>query len=108
LVLSFFLQCERPTFFNLTYIFILQRKQIHMLISELTLIQSTGRRKGKKRKPTSLLWCLQSPWAKPWELVPALVGLVQVPWYLLPTQWAQEGAWVWVWVVVPVMVVEWE
>jgi len=80
-----------------------------MLILELTLIQLIARRKGRKRKSTKHLLCLQSPWAKPWELVPALVGLVQVQvqWHL-PTQWVLAGAWVWVLVPVLVMVVEWE
>ena len=78
-----------------------------MLILELTLIQLIARRKGRKRKSTKHLLCLQSPWAKPWELVPALVGLVQVQWHLLPTQWVLAGG-VWVLVLVSVMVVEWE
>ena len=78
-----------------------------MLILELTLIQLIARRKGRKRKSTKHLLCLQSPWAKPWELVQALVGLVQVQWHLLPTQWVLAGG-VWVLVPVPVMVVEWE
>jgi hypothetical protein len=92
----FFCNPNDLPYYNLTYVSFLQQKQTRMLILELTLIRSIARRKGKKRKPTSHLWCLQSPWAKPWELVLALVGLV----------W-QAGAWVWV-VVVPVMVVEWE
>jgi hypothetical protein len=88
---------------------VLQQRLIRTLILELTSIQSIARRKGKKRKSLKLLWYLRSLWAKPWELAPASVGQVRVPWHLQPTQWVQAGALAWVWaLLVPVTVVEWE